>query len=142
MKKLFTGEEFVKALAAGTLRDPILKEGMVKPSETSQDEILFADGMSCQNWTVIPVDMIESVEFIANERCQDHHHPYVRLFLKEPAMENRHAGIFAELLRQRPVQSEHRTAAVVLDRACYQRCIRQGRTPQECFEQCISPVLT
>lgn len=99
MPKSFSGADFVKVLSEGSLRDPIIKEGMVKPSEDACDSIQFSEGTTCQIWTKIPVDMIERVEFLSNIQCKDHQHPLVRLFLKEPPGENKAAAVLFELLR-------------------------------------------
>jgi hypothetical protein len=99
MAKSFTGQEFVKALAEGALRNPVVREGMAKPSEHGVDEIQFSEGRSCLNWTTVPADLIERVEFITEVVCKDHRHPYVRLILKEPESGNRQAGLLAQLLR-------------------------------------------
>jgi len=98
MAKSFTGTEFVKALAEGTLREPISLEGMVKKCESGTDAVLFAEGMSCLHWTRIPVEMIEEVDFISTVPCRDHEHPFVRLSLKEPTNDVV-AQVFADLLR-------------------------------------------
>ena len=99
MPKSFSGADFVKALSEGSLREPIVKEGMVKPSENDPNSIQFSEGNTCQNWTKIPVEMIERVELLANIRCKDHQHPLVRLYLKEPPGENKVAAVLSELLR-------------------------------------------
>jgi hypothetical protein len=100
MAKSFTGTEFIKALAEGSLREPIVKEGMVKPADNDPNAIMFSEGTSCLFWTKIPVEMIEKVEYATTIRCQDHQHPFVRLLLKDPPAENKVATLLAELLRQ------------------------------------------
>jgi hypothetical protein len=111
MAKSFTGPEFVKALSEGGLREPIVREGMVKPSENDTTSIEFSEGNMCELWTKIPVDMIERVEYVSNIRCQDHQHPLVRLFLKEPPAENKLAGVLSELLRANPRVRGQKTVA-------------------------------
>jgi hypothetical protein len=99
MEKSFTGEEFVKRLSEGALRNPVVREGMVKPSEHAVDEIQFSVGRSCRNWTAIPAHLIERVEFITEVACKDHRHPFVRLIFTEPQAENKQATVLADLLR-------------------------------------------
>ena len=98
MAKSFTGVEFIKALSEGSLREPVVKEGIVKPADDLK-AIFFSEGTSCLFWTKIPVEMIEQVEYITTVRCQDHQHPLIRLFLKEPPSENEVAAVLSELLR-------------------------------------------
>lgn len=102
MTKTFTGEEFLKALSEGNLREPIGKTGMVKPAADGTPAIQFAEGTACGQWTTIPAEMIEKVEFLRTVPCRDHQHPLVRLFLKEPPASNPLATVFAELVRNSP----------------------------------------
>ncbi len=118
MAMSFTGAEFVKALTEGNLREPIVKQGMVKPSEDDPSSIQFSEGTACQIWTRIPVEMIERVEFVSTIRCQDHQHPLVRLFLKEPPGENKVAGVLSELLRAAPQARERTARAAAAGWAC------------------------
>jgi hypothetical protein len=81
MKQSFSGEEFAKALAEGSLKEPIILSGIVKPSEDLQ-VILFSPGKSCQQWLLIPVEIIDKVEHQGKVPCRDHTYDYVRIFLK------------------------------------------------------------
>jgi hypothetical protein len=100
MPKSFTGTEFLKALSEGQLREPIIKEGLVKQEENDTNTLLFSEGRACQHWIKIPIEMIESVEYLTTVRCLDHEHPLARLYLKEPPADNAVASLFAELARQ------------------------------------------
>jgi hypothetical protein len=105
MSRTFSGTEFVAALAAGPLKRQIVKVGMVKPDD-SPDAIQFAEGTNCSGWSKIPVQFIETVEFIGNVTCKDHEHPLIALELADPTSDE--AAVFADLLRntarQRPTQ--------------------------------------
>lgn len=100
MAKSFTGEQFAKALSEGTLKESIVRIGMVKPDEGGPSAILFAEGTSCAKWIKIPVDLIDDVELITKISCRDHEHPLVQIRFKEPPKENESARVFAELARQ------------------------------------------
>jgi hypothetical protein len=98
MAQEFTGADFAKALAAGTLNDHILCEGMAKTNESDPHSILFTTGLDCgKSWFPIPVKMVEKVEFLRNVSCKDHQHPYVRIHLKSPT-DNPDAEVFSRLL--------------------------------------------
>jgi hypothetical protein len=82
MAKSFTGEEFMKALEEGSLKQPIVLTGMAKQAENNCNAILFAEGTSCASWIKIPIDMIDKVEHLATINCRDHEHPFVSLYLR------------------------------------------------------------
>jgi hypothetical protein len=103
-KNIFKADEFLKALADGSLSEPITREGVAKPDPTDQQAFLFSEGGSCGPWSKVPAEVVESVEFLRMVSCIDHEHPFVRLQLKEPPKENAHATLFAALAR-RPIPS-------------------------------------
>ncbi len=61
----------------------IVKEGMIKLSEENEDEILFAEGESGENWNAVSLLRIEDVEFIHEIFRGNQMHLFVRLHLKE-----------------------------------------------------------
>jgi hypothetical protein len=83
----FTGESLVHALESGALTPApargVALVGMVKLSETPGCVAFTPAG--CETWADVPVALIESAEHIGERRCDDHHHPVVRMTLKEPA---------------------------------------------------------
>src|SRR5262249_16384381 len=104
MPASFTGKEFIDALKKDTLKEPIIKDGMVKQDEKDSTVILFTEGASCDIWTKVPVDLIEKVDHMGTIRCRDHQHPFVRLHFKAPG-NNPVAAVFAELLKRSGAQS-------------------------------------
>ena len=100
MPNVFTGQEIVRNLSEGKLKDPIVKVGMAKKAEDSSDAILFADGGSCDDWISVPVSVMEQVTFLRNVSCRDHQHPLVMIQFKEPDPKNPTASVFAELARR------------------------------------------
>jgi hypothetical protein len=100
MAKSFTGEEFAKALSDGSLKEPLVKIGMVKQVEDGSDAILFAEGAVCSDWIRIPIAIIEEVDHLTTIKCRDHEHPLVQIRFKEPPAENEAARAFAELARR------------------------------------------
>jgi hypothetical protein len=99
MSKSFSGSEFVKALAEGNLKPPVLLEGVAKLADGEPAAIRFAQGISCAFWVRIPVELIDQVELITFVPCQGHEYPYVRICLKEVA-DNPAAAVLSDLLRQ------------------------------------------
>ena len=98
----FTAEDFVNALNEGTLSEAIEKHGLVKPADDDRGAIMFSEGTACENWTRIPIHMIESVTFETMIRCRDHQHPLVTLRLNRPHAENDEANVYASLLTTEP----------------------------------------
>jgi len=105
MEQSMTGAAFLAALTQGTLKEPVVREGMVKLDTTDPAAVLFAAGTACGSWTKIPVDMIDKVEYLTVVGCRDHTHPFIRLSLKEPPSDNTMARVLADLVRHTP-QSE------------------------------------
>lgn len=80
MSTSFSGEDFAKALVEGSLKEPLVLFGMVKSSEDPK-VVLFSLGTSCQQWTSIPIEMVNKVEWLGKISCRDHTHDLVLLFL-------------------------------------------------------------
>ncbi|MFD4483039.1 hypothetical protein ACFWPU_44000 [Streptomyces sp. NPDC058471] len=83
MSRSFNGAEFLQALASDTVREKPAVIGMVKKSEEGTDSVQFAPGTTCQDWTTIPVGLIDRVELLRQVPCDDHTHSLVQLTLKE-----------------------------------------------------------
>lgn len=101
MSQSFTGAAFAQALASGTPLHSLHVDGMVKPGDDEQ-HIWFAPGTRCRPdaWVHIPVSLIDRVELLDHVPCDDHEHPFVRLYFKLPAVTNVEGYVFAELLRR------------------------------------------
>ena len=97
--KVFAPEEFVAQLKSGALSvgEPLAFMGMVKAAEDDQ-HVLFASGPNSDASTKLPLGLIESIEFRDVASCQDHTHPLVRLYVKEPRSEE--AKAFASLTKE------------------------------------------
>lgn len=65
---------------------PIFFVGMIKTAEDDQ-HMMFAQGVTCAHWTVVPLDRIESIQVISETPCKDHSHPLVKMVLIAPASE-------------------------------------------------------
>ncbi|MFC8132166.1 hypothetical protein [Streptomyces sp. NPDC057302] len=83
MPRSFSGEEFLQALASDSVREKPVIVGMVKQSEEAADSVQFAPGTTCQDWTTIPVALIDRVELLRQVPCDEHTHSLVQLTLKE-----------------------------------------------------------
>jgi len=103
----YSAEDFVGALTSDeglpqptppTL--PVIQTGMVDPEGSSSEEIRFAPGMQCTNWTNVPVSLIDTVDHLSNQRCGQHEYPYVRIRLKSPTELTDEARAIADILQQ------------------------------------------
>ncbi len=99
MTDTYNAEEFLKRLTEGSLRTPLICEGFAKPADGSYDAFLFSQGTSCKNWTKIPCEAVEEVEFLSEHSCRDHSHPLVRMHFKESSANEPFAAVFSSLLR-------------------------------------------
>lgn len=99
MANTYTAGEFLKRLTEGALRAPLICEGFAKPVEGSHEAFLFSLGTSCEDWTKIPSEVIEKVEFLGERSCRDHSHPLVGIHFKEPSANEPFAAVFSSLLR-------------------------------------------
>jgi len=100
MPSTFTGKEFAKHLSAGTLKQQIVKFGMVKKHDEDATAIWFSEGTACGSWLSIPVEAIEEVTLVSHVKCRDHEHPLVRIVFKEPPADDKVGRALAELARQ------------------------------------------
>ncbi|MEU7579903.1 hypothetical protein AB0B50_20140 [Streptomyces sp. NPDC041068] len=96
MPRSFSGEEFLQALASDAVRDRVAVVGMVKKSEEASDSLQFAPGTTCEDWTTIPVGLIDRVDLLRQVPCDDHTHSLVQLTLKES--DSPEYGVLAALL--------------------------------------------
>jgi hypothetical protein len=105
LDKEFSGEDFAKALSEGTLKEPLVRVGMVKRGE-HPDTILFSEDLQCWRWVSIPAKTIEKVRWLAKVPCHDHIHDLVWIQLREP--KDPEALVFADLLRSSDAAAGHR----------------------------------
>jgi len=103
----YSAEDFVGALTSDeglpqptppTL--PVIQTGMVDPEGSGSEEIRFAPGMQCTNWTNVPVSLIDTVDHLSNQRCGQYEYPYVRIRLKSPTELTDEARAITEILQQ------------------------------------------
>jgi hypothetical protein len=77
---------------------PISQTGLVDPDiERGSKEIRFAPGTQCSNWVEVPVSMIDEVDHLGNQPCNQREYPYVTLHLKPTTAEGR---VLANLLQR------------------------------------------
>jgi hypothetical protein len=94
--KTYTGEEFAKALEAGSLKQSIVRVGMVKQDADNPQALLFSES-GCGGWIKVPIEMIEEVAYLSTATCEDHEHALVQIRFKEPP--DGPARVFADLTR-------------------------------------------
>lgn len=82
MKTSFSGKDFAKALAEGSLRPQVTLEGMTRCGNDSE-HILFSPGTLRQEWTPIPVEIVDEVKLlkVIPGDGQNRSHNFVRITL-------------------------------------------------------------
>jgi hypothetical protein len=98
----------MKALADGSLKQPIVEEGMAKQDDKDPNIILLSNGISGDQWVKLPLHLIERVDYIQNNYSGTLQYPWIRVFLKEPPPSNVHAHTLATLLRLSRAQNVQR----------------------------------
>jgi hypothetical protein len=102
----FSAAEFIVKLRDGQFASPPLTAtGLVKVSEDEANTLLFAHGTDCTNWVEVPVQMIDSVEFLRVVPCKDHTHPLVTLVFAVP--KSPEAQTFAAIAKSASAASFH-----------------------------------
>jgi hypothetical protein len=124
-EKSFTADEFLHAVAEGSLAEPITREGVAKPDPGDPKAFLFSEGGSCGPWLKVPGEVVESVDFLRTVPCKDHEHPFVRLHLKEPKKDDPVGTFFADLHRR-----SQRTAPTLTD--SFNFCISYNGSSANC----------
>ena len=77
---------------------PISRTGLVDPDiESGSEEIRFAPGTQCSKWIEVPLSMIDEVDHLGNQLCDQREYPHVRLHLKPTTEEGR---VLANLLQR------------------------------------------
>lgn len=118
----FTPAEFVEKLKGDADHpQPHAFVGMLKAAEDEQ-HLMFAQGVSCANWTAVPVYLIEGIELISEAPCKDHSHPLVKMTFKTPASEE--AQMYASLAQSNPFTASPSQAMGNAELAMVQRIKR------------------
>ena len=97
----YSADDFVRKLSSEEglplPYPPISWTGLVDPDiERGSKEIRFAPGTQCSNWFEVPVSMIDEVDYLGNQLCDQREYPHVRLHLQPTTAEGR---VFANLLQ-------------------------------------------
>lgn len=58
--------------------------GLVKTDQAVPSAIQFSPSFSCQQWMLLPMEMVESIDHLKTVACKDHQHPLVRIKFKRP----------------------------------------------------------
>lgn len=98
----YSADDFVRKLSSeeglSLPYPPISRTGLVDPDiEGGSEEIRFAPGTQCSNWIEVPVSMINEVDYLGNQLCNQREYPHVRLHLKPTTDEGR---VLANLLQR------------------------------------------
>lgn len=136
MDKGHSAKDFLAKLRDGSLRPSPTRVGMAKHGDG--DVLLFSESESCGGWVAVSLDLVESVEVIAWAACKDHTHPVVRLRLLEPAADNKHARLLADLLAARDAASVEEPADGVAGGpgAARRRGTARGHGDPTCLASC------
>jgi hypothetical protein len=89
MRTYDSPEDFVKELTSEKglpplPTPPLIQTGMVDPKESTAEGIRFAPDTQASNWVMVPVSIIEKVDYLGNRHCSQGECPYVQLHLKGP----------------------------------------------------------
>jgi hypothetical protein len=145
--KNYSASEFVEKLKSEDFGSAsLVYTGMLKNAEDDQ-HLVFANNMDCSNWTEIPIDIIENIEFMQLVPCKDHKHPLVRMTIKEPTSEE--AKMFASLARS---VSSKSVSGPMMDFPRFSRdrfpmrdfTVRPpvGSEPPSCWDRCMLDILS
>jgi hypothetical protein len=98
----YSADDFVRKLSSeeglSLPYPPISRTGLVDPDiESGSEEIRFAPGTQCSNWIEVLVSMINEVDYLGNQLCNQREYPHVRLHLKPTTDEGR---VLANLLQR------------------------------------------
>jgi hypothetical protein len=98
----YSADDFVRKLSSeeglSLPYPPISRTGLVDPNiESGSEDIRFAPGTQCSNWIEVPVSMINEVDYLGNQLCNQREYPHVRLHLKPTTDEGR---VLANLLQR------------------------------------------
>jgi hypothetical protein len=98
----YSAQDFVRKLSSEEglplPYPPISRTGLVDPDiESGSKEIRFAPGTQCSNWIEVPLRMIDEVDYLGNQLCNQREYPHVRLHLKPTTDEGR---VLANLLQR------------------------------------------
>jgi hypothetical protein len=81
----FSPAEFISKLRDNQFAsDAFALTGVVTVSNDDDSALLFAFGTECANWVKIPIQMIDTVQFLRVVPCKDHNHPLVTLIFRSP----------------------------------------------------------
>jgi hypothetical protein len=92
--RTYAPDEFLSRLNEGDLpSDPqgplpsdgtgVTMSGLVKPGD-DPSTIDFSSTLACERWSPLPLDLVESIDYLRPVACKDHDHPLVRITLKSP----------------------------------------------------------
>jgi len=98
----YSADDFVRKLSSQEglplPYPPISRTGLVDPDiESGSEEIRFAPGTQCSNWIEVPLSMIDEVDHLGYQLCNEREYPHVRLRLKPTTDEGR---VLANLLQR------------------------------------------
>jgi hypothetical protein len=98
----YSADDFVRKLSSeegiSLPYPPISRTGLVDPDiESGSEEIRFAPGTQCSNWIEVPLSMIDEVDYLGNQLCNQREYPHVMLHLKPTTDEGR---VLANLLQR------------------------------------------
>lgn len=87
LMRTYEPAEFSSLLSSDDLPNPeeLSVVGMVKAVDGSSSTIEFTNSLSCENWLVLPIDIVDSFTHLRDMKCSDHEHPVVKVKFKRPS---------------------------------------------------------
>ena len=84
MGNTFSAPEMLAALASGNFTPALAITCAIKHGEKDDKHLYVNMKMSCADWIPIPLQSIDTIEYMRNFTCDDHTHPIVRLTFAKP----------------------------------------------------------
>ncbi|MFI6170783.1 hypothetical protein ACIBCN_28650 [Nocardia sp. NPDC051052] len=81
----YSPDEFVSKLSADELpeAEDVKILGLAKVADEPSG-LYFTSSASCERWSRVPVELVESIQHMATTTCRDHTHPVVAITFKQP----------------------------------------------------------
>jgi hypothetical protein len=84
MSNIYSATEMLAALTGGNFTPALAVTCAIKHEEKDNKHLLINLKMSCADWIPVPVESIDTLEYIRTFICDDHSHPIVRLTFAKP----------------------------------------------------------
>jgi hypothetical protein len=81
---VFSASEMLTALRGGNFAPSLKIVCAIKHEDKNDKHLLINTRMSCVDWIPIPLETIDTIEYVRKFTCDDHSHPIVKLTFAPP----------------------------------------------------------